>query len=40
MAAELTPIETRAQDHTFVAQCSLNGLRNRLPLRWPAPPFG
>ncbi len=38
MAAELTPVETRAQDPTFVAQCSLNGLRDRLPLRWPAPP--
>ena len=38
MAAELTPVETRAQDATFVAQCSLNGLRDRLPLRWPAPP--
>ena len=40
MAAELTPVQTRAQDATFVAQCSSNGLRNRLPLRWPAPPFG
>jgi len=38
MAAELTPVQTRAQDPTFVAQCSLNGLRDRLPLRWPAPP--
>jgi DNA-directed RNA polymerase specialized sigma24 family protein len=38
MAAELTPVETRAQDPTFVAQCSLDGLRDRLPLRWPAPP--
>ena len=38
MAAELTPVETRAKDATFVAQCSLNGLRNRLPLHWPAPP--
>jgi hypothetical protein len=38
MAAELTPVETRAQDATFVAQCSLKGLRGRLPLRWPAPP--
>ncbi len=36
--AELTPVETRAQDLAFVAQCSLDGLRNRLPLRWPAPP--
>jgi len=38
MAAELTPVQTRAQDPIFVAQCSLNGLRDRLPLRWPAPP--
>jgi hypothetical protein len=38
MAAELTPVETRAQDLAFVAQCSLNGLRDRLPLRWPASP--
>jgi hypothetical protein len=38
MAAELTPVQTRAQDATFVAQCSLHGLRDRLPLRWPAPP--
>jgi len=38
MVAELTPIQTRAQDAIFVAQCSLDGLRDRLPLRWPAPP--
>ncbi len=38
MAAELTPVQTRAQDLAFVAQCSLDGLRDRLPLRWPAPP--
>jgi len=38
MAAELTPVQTRAQDAIFVAQCSLDGLRDRLPLRWPAPP--
>ena len=38
MAAELTPVQTRAQDASFVAQCSLTGLRDRLPLRWPAPP--
>jgi hypothetical protein len=35
MAAELTPVQTRAQDATFVAQRSLDGLRDRLPLRWP-----
>jgi len=38
MAAELTPVQTRAQDPTFVAQCSLSGLRDRLPLLWPASP--
>jgi hypothetical protein len=38
MAADLTPVQTRAQDPTFVARCSLNGLRDCLPLRWPAPP--
>ena len=38
MAAELTPVQTRALDATFVAQCSLDGLRDRLPLLWPAPP--
>lgn len=31
----LSPIEARAQDSQFVAQCSLAGLRHRLPLRWP-----
>ena len=38
MAAELTPSESRAQEPLFVAQCSLNGLRDRLPLSWPTPP--
>ena len=38
MAAKLTPIQTRAQDLTFVARCCFNGLRHRLPLRWPTPP--
>jgi len=38
MAANLTPVETRAQDALFVAQCSLEGLRQRLPLPWPTPP--
>ena len=37
MAADLSPIDWRAQDRLFVAHCSLEGLRNRLPLRWPAP---
>jgi hypothetical protein len=31
----LTAIEARAQDKAFVAQCSLEGLRHRLPLLWP-----
>ena len=38
MAATCRPAKTRAQDPAFVAQCSLDGLRQRLPLRWPAPP--
>lgn len=35
---DLTPVETRAQDADFVAECSLSGLQDRLPLVWPAPP--
>jgi hypothetical protein len=31
----LSAIEARAQDNDFVAQCSLEGLRHRLPLLWP-----
>lgn len=38
MAAKRRPAETRAQDLAFVTQCSLEGLRHDLPLRWPAPP--
>ena len=38
MAAKCRPAETRAQDLAFVTQCSLDGLRHRLPLHWPAPP--
>ena len=38
MASELTPVEARAQDPSFLADCSLDGLRGQLPLRWPAPP--
>jgi len=38
MAADPTPVESRAQDAAFVAQCSLSGLRDRLPLPWPTPP--
>jgi len=37
MATELTASETRHQDATFVAQCSLDGLQELLPLRWPSP---
>ena len=29
--------QTRAQDQTFVRQCSFTGLRPQLPLRWPTP---
>lgn len=38
MAAELTSVETRAQDLSFTSQCSLTGLQSRLPLCWPTPP--
>lgn len=38
MVAELTPVETRAQDFSFSSQCSLTGLQERLPLPWPTPP--
>ena len=38
MAAELTAVECRAQDAVFITQSSLEGLRERLPLRWPTPP--
>jgi len=31
----LRPAETRAQDDDFIAQCSLETLRDRLPLVWP-----
>jgi hypothetical protein len=36
--AKLTAAESRAQDGQFVAQCSWPGLRDKLPLRWPAHP--
>jgi len=38
VAANLTAVESRAQHATFVAQCSLPGLQDRLPLRWIVPP--
>jgi hypothetical protein len=38
MAASPTPAETRAQDSLFVRNCSLQGLGEKLPLRWPTPP--
>ena len=31
------PPATRAQDSTFVRQCSFQGLQGQLPLRWPTP---
>ncbi len=34
---KLSPPQTRAQDEAFVRQCSLDGLRPQLPLRWPTP---
>jgi hypothetical protein len=38
VATELSPAITRAQNGLFVTHCSLAGLADRLPLRWPAPP--
>jgi hypothetical protein len=38
MAANPSPTETRTHDPVFVHDCSLAGLRDRLPLRWPTPP--
>jgi hypothetical protein len=38
MAANSTPVETRAQDAALVAQCSLSGLQDCLPLIWRVPP--
>ena len=38
MAANLSAVEARARDAGFVDQCSLWGLQERLPLRWPTPP--
>jgi hypothetical protein len=38
MAANPDAPTTRAHDTLFVSQCSLQGLADKLPLRWPAPP--
>jgi hypothetical protein len=37
--ANLTAVKARARDADFVNQCSLWGLRGRLPLCWPTPPY-
>ena len=37
VAIDLSAVEQRAQDRLFIVQCSLDGLRDRLPLRWPTP---
>jgi hypothetical protein len=37
MAVDLTAVACRAQDGLFIAHCSLDGLRQRLPLHWPTP---
>jgi hypothetical protein len=37
MRTKLTAVESRAQDAQFAAQCSWAGLRDKLPLHWPAP---
>ena len=38
MVVKFSAVEARAHDSDFVAQCSLWGLRARLPLCWPTPP--
>ncbi len=38
MATDPDAPTTRAQDAVFVSQCSLQGLADQLPLRWPTPP--
>lgn len=38
MDAERDAVTARAQDQTFVRQCSLDGLQAKLPLLWPTPP--
>jgi len=38
MGANYPAAEARAKDELFVSQCSLDGLRDKLPLRWPLPP--
>jgi hypothetical protein len=35
--AKFSPAQTRAQDASFVSQCSLLSLRTSLPLQWPTP---
>ncbi len=37
MATELSAVEARAQDRTFIAECHLASLAPRLPLAWPVP---
>jgi len=38
MAADSSAPSARANDALFVSQCSLSGLRAKLPLLWPTPP--
>jgi hypothetical protein len=38
MDVDLSATAHRAQDPAFMACCSLDGLGDRLPLRWPTPP--
>jgi hypothetical protein len=37
MVAKLSPVQTRALDRELVEQCSLTGLKERVPLQWPTP---
>ncbi len=39
MYANPTAAPARAQDQSFVQQCHLHALKDRLPLVWPTPPY-
>lgn len=38
MVAKLRAAEDRSHNQVFTSTCSLEGLRDQLPLRWPTPP--
>jgi hypothetical protein len=37
MVGEMSPVQTRALDRELVTSCSLEGLKEHLPLEWPLP---